>query len=288
MKQFLEEIYEVDPTLQDKEDEIKKIIEQMTILKPDTTAPENFKKTLLNRISEEILQNTKAKIASKDLKYNFLWYILGTGIFSSFVIGFGFLSLLDTSPTQNIALVSSEIQSMSDPIIEPRMMKQSLSPVLSDTVPDAPMSSPEPFMAKEAPKIDGWDAPLARSMPNTTPERNPEPVAMSLMSVESEVSSTLNQQQTWSIVYIWENLTIKIGTGLDFNQIKSLAQSKANLIIDTNDRSTYALDTPRVEHISHAHISEKDADVWKQAYIFPLVRTDKKESQVSEIRVIIE
>ncbi len=155
MKQFLEEIYEVDPTLQDKEDEIKKIIEQMTILKPNTTAPENFKKTLLNRISEEILQNTKAKIASKDVKYNFLWYILGTGIFASFVIGFGFLSLLDTSPTQNIALVSSETQSMSDPIIEPRMMKQSLSPVLSDTAPDAPMSSPETFMAKEAPKIDG-------------------------------------------------------------------------------------------------------------------------------------
>lgn len=59
-KQILEELCEIEPVLREKEEPIRNIIMQMLARKPQVTTPENFKKTLGNRLASEIaLKNGK-------------------------------------------------------------------------------------------------------------------------------------------------------------------------------------------------------------------------------------
>jgi hypothetical protein len=49
MKKILEELYELEPTLREKENELEKVVTKIIIIKPSTNVPEDFKKKLMER-----------------------------------------------------------------------------------------------------------------------------------------------------------------------------------------------------------------------------------------------
>jgi superfamily I DNA and RNA helicase len=65
IKNILEELYLVDPSLREKEEELKKIIEAMLKVKPNIKIDENFKESLKGKIFEKI---TSKKIENYNSK----------------------------------------------------------------------------------------------------------------------------------------------------------------------------------------------------------------------------
>lgn len=88
IKQLLEELYQIEPGLREKEEDITKIITQMIALKPTVQTPENFKKILKNRLLSEIVQAKTGQVHTKNRYFRFFWYFLGVGALASFAVSF--------------------------------------------------------------------------------------------------------------------------------------------------------------------------------------------------------
>jgi len=54
VEKILQELYQIDESLKQKENELTKIIQNMLLLKPNIKMDENFKLALKERISEKI------------------------------------------------------------------------------------------------------------------------------------------------------------------------------------------------------------------------------------------
>jgi hypothetical protein len=65
VKNILEELYLIDPSLREKEDELKKIIKTMMEIKPNVEIDEKFKENLRNKVFEKI---TSKKIENYNSK----------------------------------------------------------------------------------------------------------------------------------------------------------------------------------------------------------------------------
>jgi hypothetical protein len=74
IENFLEELYQIDPSLQEKETQIKKLITTMTSLSPDVKMDETFKTNLRAQIAEKI-HSEKLKNYEKSSKTSFLQII---------------------------------------------------------------------------------------------------------------------------------------------------------------------------------------------------------------------
>jgi superfamily I DNA and RNA helicase len=65
IKKILEELYAIEPSLREKEEELTKIVKIMIQSKPNIEIDENFKNTLRNQILENIkvkkIQNYKSR-----------------------------------------------------------------------------------------------------------------------------------------------------------------------------------------------------------------------------------
>lgn len=77
------------------------------------------------------------------------------------------------------------------------------------------------------------------------------------------------------------------GTGVVFATIVAKAQAEALKLVPENDRPFYELSTPRVTYISQNKTGSTDTVELVQVYIFPLIRTDGKESIAKEIQVVV-
>lgn len=93
MKQLLDELYQIEPNLREKETELEKVVAYMTTAKPDISPPDNFKKILKNRL-ESIINTSKpdGAIRTRNTYFRIFLYIFGGGIaLVSFALNFGFL-----------------------------------------------------------------------------------------------------------------------------------------------------------------------------------------------------
>ena len=74
VEQFLEDLYIIDPSLKEKEAQIKKLITTMTTLAPDVKLDEKFKSNLRAQIAEKI-HSEKLKNYEKSNKPSILQII---------------------------------------------------------------------------------------------------------------------------------------------------------------------------------------------------------------------
>lgn len=97
MKKILEELYQVDPELREKESELEKVVASMLAQKPVVEVPENFKNTLERRIMAGVNPTgiERRNTHSLNTYFRYFWYVLGAGALASFAISFGFLSFLE-------------------------------------------------------------------------------------------------------------------------------------------------------------------------------------------------
>jgi len=68
IKEILEELYIMDPSLKEKEKQLEKIISKMLMIKPDVKIDENFKKELRKKIlANPSLSNAKTNSSMKNI-----------------------------------------------------------------------------------------------------------------------------------------------------------------------------------------------------------------------------
>ena len=79
IEKILQELYEVDSSLKEKEKELRKIIHTMLNLKPNVKIDETFKSTLRENISKKIIsEKLKNYSSQKQNIWHFFAYIFGT------------------------------------------------------------------------------------------------------------------------------------------------------------------------------------------------------------------
>lgn len=127
IKNILSELYEIDESLKDKEEELIKIIKTMINLRPNIKIDENFKSQLRTQISEKITSE-KLKNYQTSQKPN-LWqifaYIFGTAgvaAFWFFVLGENFVNNIPKDSTEvktaNILKEKTKMLTFENTVIE--------------------------------------------------------------------------------------------------------------------------------------------------------------------------
>ncbi len=306
MKKLLEELYEAEPELREKEEQIEKIIAQMLVIKPKVNISKDFKRTLERRLISIIPPGGKERRVKRRNEYfRIFWYIFWSGILASFAISFGFLSYFEQTPSteilppsNNIALLSvpSDSASTADSMAAPMVMKSEKSENL-EVAKSLPKTAKKvaPVATTSAPNLmtmDSWtpvapeksETPIAYVGEEFTPESssNMQPMAKSFGATPSPQaeSDTFSAQPP---------PTAPAVPKITFAEIILRAQKQANLLIDEKDRPFYTLWTPYTDYISkHGTGSNDNMEQLTQVYVFPLKRTDGGEIKVKKVEVVVE
>lgn len=188
MQQILEELCEIEPALREKEESIRKIIMHMLARKPQqVSAPENFKKTLGNRLASGIALQNGQKIHMRNRRFRVLWYLIGGGALASFALGFGFLSIFGiTDPLPSMSKDTLSIPSTRDTSIAAPMM-------MSENADNRTITLSETRNTETVYPADKKDVSKKSVLPMEKPEETskiaeesePSPVAVSMMSLDA-------------------------------------------------------------------------------------------------------
>lgn len=121
VEKILQELYQIDESLKQKENELTKIIQNMLLLKPNIKMDENFKLALKERISEKItsekLQNymSRRKLNIWQI-FSYIFWTAWIAAFSFFIFGETFAPHMLTS--ENKTSQESDILSFNSFILE--------------------------------------------------------------------------------------------------------------------------------------------------------------------------
>lgn len=139
IEKILQELYEVDSSLKEKEKELRKIIHTMLNLKPNVKIDETFKSTLRENISKKIVsEKLKNYSSQKQNIWHFFAYIFGT----AWILAFWFFLL-----NENLNIGKNDIWNPNTPITTNNILS----------------------FESEITKISGWFGDLKNIWENTAP-----------------------------------------------------------------------------------------------------------------------
>ncbi len=222
LKQFLEELYQLDPSLQAKEEQLLKILDEMLTNRPNAHFDEAFKAELHRKIRAEISLE-KGHIRTTHWKNTLIGFFAGAGgvAFAAFAV-FQFVNppaVINTSTVSPQAISTTALAEVDFGFKAEQKPNQAFGAIRFS---DQPTSKDAKGL--EAGKSSGGGmrytavaptaAPAATSRPSGAPEATSvtpatEPATLKMSSTDSRIAMPPYEMKTYKYIYSGSGLVIK-------------------------------------------------------------------------------